>query len=108
MFQPENPIPEYEPDRNNFIINVQRVYAKISLRITADGYGVNTSNSYVGSYESSEADGSNLNFAMCTENGTEYPQLQDKATYAIVGGTYAPANVVTGVLNRLLILILLT
>ena len=36
-----------------------------------------------------------FNFAMCTENGTEFPQLHDKGTYVIVGGVYAPKNVLT-------------
>ena len=198
------------PD-NNFEIGVQRAYAKISLRITADGAGVNTGAGYVGPYTSSESDGSQgqftpwkntaatpqniwalgginkrtypfqlfagtqsavaspnyalatgdvidttnpansdawydsydntrvfgssakvyglpantvtnvrdnvrtagnslalspadgtistMLFAMCTENGTEFPQLHDRSTFAIVGGVYAPKNVLTGIQN---------
>jgi len=38
-----------------------------------------------------------LHFAMCTENGTEFPQIQDRGTFVIVGGAYAPRNVITEV-----------
>ncbi len=198
---------------NNVKIGVQRGYAKISLRITADGARTNTNHNYRGPYESSEEDGSkgrftvwqagtpavnvwslgginkqmypfqsfrgtqqavaspnwalstgdtihtanpsnsaawydsydntrvfghgktyftsantvyrikaamtgygntsylpnylplspatgrleDLQFAMCTENGTEFPQIQDRATFVIIGGTYAPKNVITEV-----------
>ena len=40
-----------------------------------------------------------FNFAMCTENGTEYEQWQDRRTFVIVGGTYAPRNVLTSIHN---------
>ena len=50
----------------------------------------------------STADGANANlvFAFSTENGTEYPQKQDKSTYAVIGGTYRPANIVTSLLKQ--------
>ena len=49
----------------------------------------------------SSADGANANllFAMCTENGTAYPQLHDRGTYVIVGGVYSPKNVLTSLLR---------
>lgn len=191
---------------NHLVIGVQRAFAKISLRITADGSGTNASAAYVGPYFSSEEDGSKGKFtpwqiagksvwalgginkrttpfqrfsgtqnavaspnfalstgdtihsqnpsmskdwydsydnsrifgtdlyftnavtvgrvktnlttaanvlelspadgnnttlktAMCTENGTEYPQLHDRGTYVIVGGLYTPKNVLTGIQN---------
>jgi len=38
----------------------------------------------------SPANGNNLVFAMATENASEYPQIQSKGTYVIVGGLYLP------------------
>ena len=44
--------------------------------------------------------GTGLVFAFSTENGTEYPQKQDKSTYVVFGGTYKPANIVTSLLKQ--------
>lgn len=53
------------------------------------------------SLQFSPADGAvaNLRFAMCTENGTEYPQIHDRGTFVVVGGTYLPKNILTGIQN---------
>ncbi len=199
--------------QNNIVIGVQRAYAKISLRITANGTGVNNADTYVGPYESSQADGSkgrftpwtvgtpgvsiwslgginkrtypfqsfagtmnavaspnfllsygdiidtaairagttpnsqkwydsydntrvfanrdyftaantvaavrstmtgannylqlslasgtdaSMRFAHCTENGTQYPQLQDRSTFVIIGGVYQPQNWLSSLLR---------
>lgn len=36
-------------------------------------------------------------YAFCTENGTEYPQVRDRATYVVIGGVYHPRNVITAI-----------
>ena len=67
------------------------------IKAAMTGYG---STSYLPNYlPLSPANGrvEDLQFAMCTENGTEFPQIQDRGTFVIVGGTYAPRNVITEV-----------
>ncbi len=36
-------------------------------------------------------------YVFCTENGTEHPQLQDKATFVMIGGEYRPENWISDV-----------
>ena len=49
----------------------------------------------------SPADGviNTLRFAMSTENGTEFPQIQDRGTYVVVGGVYTAKNVLTSLIQ---------
>ena len=56
-------------------------------------------NNYVGLSPADILNIDDFNYAFATENGTEYPQKQDKSTYVIIGGVYAPENVVTEVLK---------
>ena len=45
-------------------------------------------------------DDQNMVFAMCTENGTEFPQLSDRGTYVVIGGNYSPKNVISDLLQN--------
>ena len=42
----------------------------------------------------------NNNYAMCTENGTEFFQVEDRSTFVVFGGTYKPRNVITALLRN--------
>jgi len=45
------------------------------------------------------APATNRTFVFATENGTVFPQIHDKSTFAIIGGTYAPRLVLTSIIR---------
>ena len=88
----------YDSYDNTRVFGTTKVYTTAANTVTNVKTAMETATNNLAL---SPADGAvgNLLFAMCTENGTEFPQIQDRGTYVIVGGVYSAKNVLTSLLQ---------